>query len=133
VRNKITSTTIRIMGIAGNSEIPISPTLQTRSSKFLQTLIYFILWLQRQIHMKHRCKYMSHLRSLPISFFSIVLSLFLAFLSDASVGLQVNISGIYINKFSSGLSWSYRLNSLDNTYLPTIRFISLLLRECALV
>jgi len=58
VRNKITSAAVRIMR---SRETPRyrycrhCKHTRSHSNKFLQILIYFILWLQRQIHMKHRC------------------------------------------------------------------------------
>lgn len=110
MRNEITSATIR-NGAVGNSRHRCHRHRKHSEKPFKQvspnfSVIYFSLWLQRQIHMKHRCKYMvssalsSDLLLFPIAF-SRALSFFLSSL-DVSIRLQMNIPGIYINKLSSG-------------------------------
>lgn len=105
-------------------ETSISSTLQTHEEPFKQVspnffMIYFILWLQRQIHMKHRCKYMSHPRF--SSTILIAFSRFLSFsLSSARCFRKISSEHtwrLYQWVIVRMITWSYRLNSLDNIYL----------------
>lgn len=127
MRNEITSATIRNR-IAGDSKHRYRRHCKHSEKPFKQvspnfSVIYFSLWLQRQIHMKHRCKYMvSSTRWSHLPFFSIALSLtsFLPLFPSARCFRKTWNEHTW-HLLQRVIVWmitrSYRLNSLDNIYL----------------